>query len=194
MKRSILALTLASLSAGAFAQGRVSSEPFQPRPPEPAGACDIEGVITGPGSTPGNNCGATSAIANYASANCSAIVDGYPGPEEIWQFQIGAIAATIAVDPVSSDLGIFLVTTCGTGTSCVGFRDTIGDGAVSGLAINTANPNPGEFADVPAGNVPPGTYFAYIDSYYATGPSSCSDYNLVVTGTLPVELTEFSID
>ena len=28
----------------------------------------------------------------------------------------------------------------------------------------------------------------------APGPSSCSDYNLVVTGTLPVELTEFSID
>ena len=40
--------------------------------------------------------------------------------------------------------------------------------------------------------LPTGTYFLFVDSFYATGALSAGAYALSVTGTLPVELLEFS--
>jgi hypothetical protein len=40
---------------------------------------------------------------------------------------------------------------------------------------------------------PPASYYLYVDSYYDAGsPGSCGTYNLTVTGTVPVELVEFT--
>lgn len=158
----------------------------------PAGACTTQGVISGPGSYNGNNCGSPSAIANYNTTLCNAIVDGYPGPEQIWQVNVGnSIAATILLTPTAADLGVFLVSQCGVGLSCVAYRDSIG--SPDGIAIGVTAPNT-SYTAFPASNVPAGTYYAYVDSYYASGPDSCGPYTLAIAGSLPVELTNFKID
>ncbi|MGB0132490.1 hypothetical protein [Dokdonella sp.] len=189
-------LLIASLASAQNHRFSTTQSSVIPPPPVPAGTCasNAEGIISGTGTFNGNNCGSPSAITNYNNALCGSLVDGYPGPEEFWQVNIGDnIASDILLTPASADLGIFLVSACGSGTSCVAFRDSIGGGVPSGLSIGTTAPdtNYGEF---PASNAPAGTYYAYIDSYYAAGGSSCSDYSLTVAGTLPVELTNFEVD
>ena len=80
-----------------------------------------------------------------------------------------------------ADLGVFVVSDCATPSTCVGFQDSIGGGQVSQVA-------PG------AMGLPAGDYWVYVDSYYATGASSCGNYTMSVMGAVPVELMEFTVD
>ena len=92
-----------------------------PVPSEPAG-CATEGTLAagGPASA-GDTCGAASAIANYNTATCDAIIDGYPGPEEVWELEVpGTIAADIVLTPAAADMAIALVSSCGVGWLCAG--------------------------------------------------------------------------
>jgi hypothetical protein len=47
--------------------------------------------------------------------------------------------------------------------------------------------------EIPPASYPPATYYLYVDSYYDAGTTgSCGTYSLTVTGTVPVELMEFT--
>ena len=78
-----------------------------------------------------------------------------------------------------ADLGVFLISDCNSGTSCVDFDDIVGAGSIA-----TITPGP----------LAPGPYYVYIDSYYAAGAESCGDYTLEVSGILPVELLDFDVE
>jgi hypothetical protein len=78
-----------------------------------------------------------------------------------------------------ADLGVFLISDCNVGTSCVDFDDIVGGGSI---------------ATISPGELPTGPYYIYVDSYYAAGAPSCGDYTLVVAGILPVELLDFDVE
>lgn len=103
------------------------------------------------------------------------------GPDKVYQFTAGATQnISFLVSPSSAwDPAIYVVSTCNSGTSCV-------TGADAGLA---SAPESVTFTGRPAG-----TYFFWVDSFYSTGTLSNGAFSVAVTGTLPVELTEFSVD
>lgn len=132
----------------------------------------------------GDTCGDTNDVSDYNNgAPCNSVVNGYPGPDLIYQIQVGTgNDLTFTLTPAAADLAIFIVGDCANpAVSCVGFQDSIGGGAVSQVAFG---PN----------GLAPGDYFVYIDSYYAGGGLSCGNFTLDVTGTQPVELIEFGVD
>jgi hypothetical protein len=168
------------------ARGREAA-PGQVFPPDPmkAGGPDCANpTVVGalPYSDTGNTCGAAAVVSNYQNATCLTVP--YPGPELIYQIELFANNA-IQVNLTPSalvDMGVFMVADCTTPTSCVDFHDAIGPGEVSQIPRNQSGP------------FTPGTYFLYVDSYYATGTASCGDYTLDVTGVIPVELINFSVE
>jgi hypothetical protein len=103
------------------------------------------------------------------------------GPDKVYQFTAGASQnMNFLVTPSSGwDPSIYVVSTCSNGDSCV----TGADGGLGGTAESFT------FTGRPAG-----TYFFWVDSFYATGTLSNGGFSVAVTGTLPVELTEFSVD
>ena len=68
--------------------------------------------------------------------------------------------------------------TCGTSSTCVVGADATLAGGIETIAAQS-------FA--------PGTYGLYVDSFYSTAAGSGA-YDLSVTGTLPVEVTDFSVE
>lgn len=165
-----------------------------PGPGDGTGPCTTVGTISAlpfTDNTVDTCASGVAAISNYASATCDAIVDGYPGPEIAYEIMVGAGNSniTMTLTPAAADLGIFMVDTCGTGTSCVAFNDAIGGGAASD--ISQTNPAGGDMIPSP---LTPASYFIYVDSYYAAGGLSCGTFTLDITGTLPVELLSFEID
>lgn len=156
------------------------------------GSCASPPAIASlPYTDTGTTVGKTNIISTLTSG-CSdySTVDG---PEAVYSFVAGAGAnLTFTVTPDASsdyDPAIYLVKTCNSGTaagSCIAGADATyspGDPetfSVSGLTSGT-------------------TYYLHVDSYwdsadptygtYAQGP-----FSLLVSGTLPVSLQEFSID
>lgn len=129
----------------------------------------------------GNTCGAAANVSNYQNATCNTVA--YPGPELIYQIELLAgNDIEVVLSPATADMGVFMVADCTTPTSCVDFHDAIGPGAVSTIPR------------LQAGSFTAGTYFLYVDSYYATGALSCSSYTLDVTGNVPVELINFTVE
>lgn len=130
----------------------------------------------------GTTCGATNDITNYS---CISLPFPYPGPDVIYSFSMGAgnsVAFSASLTGSTGDLALFVISTCGDGNSCiVTSQDAIG----AGTGPET----------IAAQNYPTGTRYLYVDSYYgAPNPASCGTYTLNVTGTLPVELLNFSVD
>ena len=121
---------------------------------------------------------------------------GYPGPELIYQIDLGATnQVQILLEPQTADLGVFLLSDCGNGLSCVNFFDAVGGGAVSLIAPGqTGVTVPGQSGTFDFAAASAGSHYIYIDSYYGTGSLSCGSYNLTVTGNLPVELMEFKVE
>lgn len=181
----VLAWGLVSAQVG---ERRVRLSPVQGAPPmsEPLGGpvCALEGNVTEPltwiGS--GNTCSDDNTISVYANANCPAF--DYPGPDLAYRMAVGPTndITSIVLTPTSpADLGVFLISDCTVGTSCIDFEDIVGGGSVS--SINSPSP------------LASGAYYIYVDSYYAAGAESCGDYMLEVNGTmLPVELLEFDVE
>jgi hypothetical protein len=159
--------------------------------PTAGGQCTTPPPVV-PGPLPfndsGNTCtpGTLNAITNYGGTCGTNLPFPYPGPEHIYQLNLGTgnnVAYSLSLTGSTGDLAMFLVgSACGTGTNCVAnSQDAIGPGT-----------GPETIAAAPQ---TPGTYFLYIDSYYAIGnPAACGSYALTATGTLPVELIQFDVN
>jgi len=148
-------------------------------------SCPGSPVASLPFSQAGNTCtsGGTNTLTSY-TGTCT-LPFPYPGPEDIYQLVLGAansVGFSMALGGSAGDLALFLIGTCGDGTSCVAnSSDLIGPGV--GPEV------------IAAASYAAGDYYLYIDSYYAAGQGGeCGTYTLDITGTLPVELLEFRVN
>ncbi len=103
----------------------------------------------------------------------------YDGEDHLYQINLGAdnvVDFSLDLSGSTGDLALFLLTDPSDPTSLIAHsQDAIGPGAGPELILNA---DTGSFA--------PGTYWLWIDSYYAAGtPGSAGSYSLDVTGTLP---------
>ncbi|TXH27353.1 MAG: hypothetical protein E6Q99_03550 [Elusimicrobia bacterium] len=189
----LAAAVLCSFAMSASAANR-SDPDFVPTNTGPAplggGSCATPVTIGSlPFSQAGNTCGGTNNITNYGGPCGTALPFPYPGPEDVWAITVGAgNAITVSADLTGStgDLALYLLSTCGNGSSCLfASQDAIGPGAgpedMNGGAALTG---------LTAGS----TYYIYVDSYYGSGGAECGTYTLNVGGTLPVSLESYSID
>lgn len=191
LKLIATALTVSCLASSAWAANRSDAGFVPPNLPrgeitEGGGTCGSTEVISSlPFSDTGSTCDGTNTISSYNSAVCQDNLPfPYPGEDTVYQITLGAgnnVGFSADLTGSTGDLALFLLGTCGTGSSCIDTsQDAIGVGA---------GPEVIEPASYAAG-----TYFLYIDSYYSAGSSdSCGGYTLSVTGTLPVELESFEV-
>ncbi len=156
----------------------------QPKPPEDGDDdCPPSTIINStPFNDTGDTCGNTNTITTY-SGTCT-LPFPYGGEDQVYGLTVGGGAnINISADLTGStgDLALFIVGTCGDGSTCVAnSQDSIGPGA-----------GPEEILGFSAAV---GNYFLYVDSYYNAGsPGSCGTFDLDVTGTIPAELVEFEI-
>ena len=131
-----------------------------------------------------NSCSATNKISDYnnfgTGGPCNTV--HYPGPELIYTFNLSGTPNSPSItltQTAPTDMGVFVVSDCPNGLSCVDFEDQIGGGAVSNVTLSDATP---------------GQYWVYVDSYYTSGVESCGNYTLTVTGVVPVELMDFKVE
>jgi hypothetical protein len=168
-----------------------------PQPPgvTGGGGCPTPPVVAPlPFSDSGTTCGATNSINNYnIGSACTNLNFPYPGEDEAYAITVGTghnftVSATLTGS--TGDLALFLIGTCGTGSTCLfTSQDAIGPG-VGPENLNQVGAAPG-----PITGLASGTYFIYVDSYYAAGSAaSCGTYTLNVAGTLPVTLESYGID
>ncbi|MGB0134498.1 hypothetical protein, partial [Dokdonella sp.] len=130
-----------------------------------------------PFSDSGTTVGATNTVAAL-QAGCSDYT-AVNGPDQIYTFTTTAgasVAITLTPTTATYDPAIYVLSTCGTGTTCV-----TGSDSTLGGAAETIN----AFAFAP------GTYGLYVDSFYAAGAGCggqggalCGDgaYDISVTG------------
>ena len=195
MKALIALAAILAMGAGSAVAERREPRPGQPRRVRPgnvpkAGGPNCANVTEIPSSDgvvafedTDNTCGQTHKIEDYNTGigtPCNTV--GYSGPELIYSYEITGPGSdlTITLDPrPPADLAVLVISECGNGPSCVGYADQIGGGQVSTLRL----------VDQPLGS-----YFIYVDAYYTTGPETCGNYTLTVTGTVPVELLDFTVD
>ncbi|MCH9647641.1 MAG: hypothetical protein K0U98_05335 [Deltaproteobacteria bacterium] len=190
-KKSLVLLTLfLAVPSLVLAQGVTTrSHPDfegQTASPEDGGDTCPPGVMVAgplPFVDSGDTCnGFTNTVSAY-TAPC--LTFSYQGEDTIYELTLAAgnnVSFSADLTGSTGDLAIFVIGTCGDGTSCViSSQDAIGPGAGPELIAAQA--------------YTPGTYFVYIDSYYAAGQAgSCGTYELTVDGSLPAQLMGFSID
>ena len=135
-------------------------------------------------ATPFNDTGTTVGATNTNTsipAGCSDYTTT-AGPDLIYTFTTTPSASGINITATGAgayDISIYVLSTCGNSATCVVGADATLDGGTETISGTT---------------FPAGTYGLYIDSFYATGGASAGSYTLAFTGTLPVEVTEFSVD
>lgn len=139
-------------------------------------------------TTPFNDSGTTVGANNTVGSlpiTCNTVYTQVAGPDVIYQFGLNPTHTGVVISVTPSggyDTSIYLLTTCGTGTTCP-----------NGAGSDAAGANGAETISATVTNgLSTGTYFLFVDSFYATGTLSAGNYALSVTGTLPVELLEFS--
>lgn len=191
MRLKLIASLVAVSCLSSSAIGANRSDPDFVPPNLPRGtvvnggaACPGQTIAALPFSDSGTTCDGTNTVTNYNSTACLANLNfPYPGPDTVYSVTLGAgnnVAFSADLTGSPGDLALFLLSTCGTGSSCIDTsQDAIGAGA---------GPE-----DIAAASYTPGTYFLYVDSYYASGGASCGTYTLNVTGTVPVELESFEV-
>ena len=150
----------------------------------PKAGGDTCATPTAIGPTPYTDSGTTLGAVNDVAAvpiACNGNYTAVAGPDHIYSVTVGAgnNLSFTATPTAAWDPSIYLLSTCGTGTSCV-------TGADDGLS-NTAE-------SFSASGLAAGTYFFYVDSFYSTGALSAGPYTVDITGTVPVELQGFSVD
>ncbi len=189
-----LVIAIGCLAASrADARGRRSDPAWKaqhahPGAPTSGGVCPTPPVVASlPFVDSDNTCRVTSnAITNYGGVCGTNLPFPYPGQELIYQLGLGTgnnVGFSADLTGSTGDLAIFVVgSTCGSGVNCVAnSQDAIGPGQGPEV-INPAS-------------YPVGTYFVYMDSYYAVGQAgSCGTYTLTISGTLPAELLEFKAE
>ena len=181
----------AAAAAGRLEPGPVPTAPVVLVPNQGADACPG----TAFGTLPFNDSGTTVGLTNDmnttsgAGANCTQWGGQVAGPDVIYTFTPGAGASmTFTVTPGNAvyDSAIYLLTTCGTGSTCVQKMDSTLSGQAEVLGpVSLTQGTP---------------YFFYIDSFYAAGGGACGagceagPYSVAVTGTLPADLIQFSVN
>jgi hypothetical protein len=115
----------------------------------------------------------TNTLTNY-TGTCT-LPFPYGGEDQIYEITVGpGNLMNFSMDLAGStgDLALFIISNCGDGTSCViNSQDAIGPGAGPEVINNV--------------NLPDGTHYLYIDSYYdADTPGSAGTFSLSITGTL----------
>lgn len=182
----LLAIVLVVPAIAAGQQNRTDPE-FEGVPAPPEGGGDVCPGFTVVGPLPfndsGNTCDGTNSLSSYSGA-CT-LPFSYAGEDEIYQLNLGAgnnVGFSADLTGSAGDLALFLIGTCDSGPSCVAnSQDAIGPGV--GPEV------------IAAASYPVGDYYLYVDSYYNAGsPGSCGTYNLTISGVLPVELLEFSVN
>lgn len=198
MRSKATLLTIAgSIAVGLLAANAVAAQNRVARPGRSnpnavvlkAGGADCAGATQAvepwPFADTDTTCGAASLVSDYNNTGTGGPCNTYPypGPELIYRYDVGAgNDVTVTLTPTNpADMGVFIVSDCANTLSCVGFADAVGGGAVSTVAFG------------PDG-LTPGSYWVYVDSFYMSGAASCGNYTLAVSGTVPVELMEFSVD
>jgi hypothetical protein len=129
-----------------------------------------------------NTCGNINDLTIY-TGTCT-LPFPYGGEDLIYRVDLGTgnnVGYTADLNGSTGDLALFLIGTCGDGNSCVvNSQDAIGPGVGPEIIAPAPRPN--------------GDYYLYVDSYYDAGtPGSCGTYTLTVSGTLPVEMIDFSV-
>lgn len=125
-------------------------------------------------------------------------VSNLPGPDQIYMITVGSgnsLNLTLTTSDDNYDPAIYLVTTCGDGSTC-----TIGSDVCYAVAnqFNPCDPISTESIDV--SGMTSGTYYFFVDSYYSQGEAGVyggtgnGPYTVDVTGTLPVQLIDFEIN
>lgn len=160
----------------------------KPAPMVEAGGdgCPPGAFVTGPlpWNDTGNTCGGfTNTVTTY-TGTCG-LPFPYGGEDVIYEMTLGAgntVDFSMDLTGSTGDLVLFILSTCGDGTTCVvNSQDSIGVGVGPELIASQA--------------YTPGTYYVYVDSYYSAGsPGSCGTYDLTVNGTVPAELVSFSAE
>jgi hypothetical protein len=99
------------------------------------------------------------------------------GPDKIYTFTVvtpGSLTVLATPSGGTYDLATYLISSCPGGTG-----NAIGSGCVAGADVTATN-NAETFT---VGNIPVGTYYLYVDSFYTTAGKSSGPYTLSVTGS-----------
>lgn len=186
----ILVLTMVGRAdaAGRRSDPAFKAEHGRPHQADTGGTCPSPPIVAAlPFTDADDTCRiATNVITNYGGVCNTALPFPYPGPEVVYRLDLGTgntVDFSADLTGSTGDLAIFVVgSACGNGTNCVAnSQDAVGPGA--GPEV------------IAAAAYTPGTYFVYMDSYYAVGTAgACGTYTLTITGTLPVELMEFTAE
>jgi hypothetical protein len=192
MRKTILVVVLALLAVPAMAQVSTRTDsgfiydPEAQGPPSEDGSDNCPPSVTIaplPFNDTGDTCnGFTNTVTSY-TGTCT-LPFPYGGEDQVYALNLGGgnlIDLSMDLTGSLGDLVLFIIGTCGDGTSCIAnSQDAIGPGA--GPEV------------IDAFSAAPGNYFLYVDSYYNAGtPGSCGTFTLDVTGTLPAELITFDV-
>ncbi len=131
---------------------------------QPLAGGDTCATATSVGALTFNDTGTTVGAADNNSVLAPSTCTGfttYPGADHIYSFTVGAgnsISISLAPGPPATnfDPGIYVLSNCTDGTSCVAGSDAGGIGFTE---------------TIPATSYAPGTYYLYIDSFYTTNPA-----------------------
>lgn len=200
MSKRVLAIVAAIFLVGALAESAdqilTRSDPrFKAARPVTGGpdvgsdSCVGVPVIAGfPYTDSGSTCTFANDVQSY-TGTCTALSSiPYPGPDVVYQMNLGGtndVAFSMDLTGSTGDLALFVLSACGNGSTCItASQDDIGAGV-----------GPEVIASTTYGSGSGGTFYVYVDSYYAVGQAgSCGNYTLNATGTLPVELVEFTVE
>jgi len=158
-----------------------------PKPPARVGGENCASPPTQISTTPfvdsDNTCGNINDLTTYVGT-CT-LPFPYGGEDLIYRIDLGAgnnVGYSADITGSTGDLALFLIGTCGDGNSCiVNSADFIGPG----VGPEVIDPAPQAAGD----------YYLYVDSYYDAGtPGSCGTYTLTVSGPLPLEMLDFSVN
>jgi hypothetical protein len=187
-----LGIVLVGVSADvASAQAKRSdpsfkADPNRPVPPQRVGGENCATPPTQISSTPfvdsDDTCGNINDLTTY-TGTCT-LPFPYGGEDLIYRIDLGTgnnVGYSADLTGSTGDLVLFLIGTCGNGTTCV---DNSDDFIGPGVGPEVIDPI----------NRPVGDYYLYVDSYYDAGtPASCGTYTLTVTGPVPLEMIDFSV-
>jgi len=128
----------------------------------------INNVFTDNGTTIGAN-----NTVNSIPLSCNGFYTATAGPDVIYRFTLPPLAnrgssCTLTLDPTGAnwDPSIYILSTCGNGTTCVRGADSVGTNGTE------------QITDAQFDAIPAGTYYFFVDSFYASGALSAGTYTL----------------
>ena len=163
--------------------------------PTPAAGGDSCSAAVAIDALPFTDTGDTTGAASTTDTippECNGLFSTVAGPDHIYSFVVGEsnlLNFTVSTADPTYDPSIYITETCGKDQICV-----IGADNCFGNDIGMGCPDSSEAI---TNSFPPGLYFFYVDSYYASSNADGRGdgaYTLSVTGNLPAELIEFTVD